>query len=144
MAGGPSLFLLGVTPGMSSIFIGAQFIGFGLSSSLMMSWNSSSRGMVVVATALAFSKHLHCSTTVLGKPMGMRFSVSRSLKLISMSSSIAEVEIALMSVLSPEAFVQLILTVPATGILLPSATFRMGLTNLLVMIFFSEGNWCQS
>ena len=66
----------------------------------------------------------------------MRFSVSRSLKLISMSSSIAKVEIARMSALSQEAVVQLILAVPSTGSLLPSATFRMGLSNLFHKILF--------
>ena len=55
------LFLLGVAPAMSSIFIGLQFIGFRLSSSLMMFLNSSSRRMVVVETALAFFALLHDS-----------------------------------------------------------------------------------
>ena len=68
--------------------------------------------------------------------MGMRYSVSRSLKLISISSSIAGVEIALMSALLPDSVVQLSLAVPSTGSLLPSATLRIGLTNLLIIILF--------
>ena len=49
------MFLLGGAPGMSSIFIGLQFIGFGMISSLIMSLDSSWRGRVPVKMVLAFS-----------------------------------------------------------------------------------------
>ena len=70
------------------------------------------------------------------KPMGMRFRVPRSLKLISISSSMDVVAIAPMSALLPDAVVQLGLAVPSTGSLLPSATLSIGLTNLLIIILF--------
>ena len=41
-----------------------------------------------------------------------------------------------MSALSPDAVGQLTLAVPSTGSLLPSVTFRMGRTNLFIMILF--------
>ena len=127
------MFLLSVAPGRSSIFISSQLIGIGLSPLLMMSLNSSSRGEEM---ALAFLQQLHCSTTVLGNPIGMCFSVSKSLKLIRISSSMAVVEITHISARLPDKVEQLNLVVPSTGSLLPSATFNVGLTNLLMIILF--------
>ena len=48
-----------------------------------------------------------------------------------------------MSALSPDAVLQLILMVPSTGSLLPSATLRMGRTSLLMIILFLFTNPCS-
>ena len=64
-----------------------------------------------------------------GNPMGMRCMVSKSLKQMSISLSMAVVEIALMSTLSPESVLHWSLVVRSTVWRLPSATLNVGLAN---------------